>query len=157
MLVIHLELPSFSYKSVKACKLISDPYIGVYAYFSDNKMMFMAICFDVRRNHYTTRSCIVMQDLDDFEDASEYLLWYQDEDTRVFGEGNYITNVLDPCLESTYRWIDLIFVALKVMNNIPHRKVYGANMGPIWGRQDPGEPHVGPKNFALTGRLSKLS
>ena len=27
-------------------------------------------------------------------------------------------------------------------------KVYGANMGPIWGRQDPGGPHVGPMNLA---------
>ena len=26
-----------------------------------------------------------------------------------------------------------------------------ANMGPIWGRQDPGEPHVGPVNFAICG------
>ena len=25
----------------------------------------------------------------------------------------------------------------------------GPNMGPIWGRQDPGEPHVGPMNFAI--------
>ena len=28
-------------------------------------------------------------------------------------------------------------------------KVHGANMGPIWGRQDPGGPHVGPGNFAI--------
>ena len=26
---------------------------------------------------------------------------------------------------------------------IPDSKVHGANMGPIWGRQDPGGPHVG--------------
>ena len=25
----------------------------------------------------------------------------------------------------------------------------GASMGPIWGRQDPGGPHVGPMNFAI--------
>ena len=31
-------------------------------------------------------------------------------------------------------------------------KVHGANMGPIWGRQDPGGPLVGPMNFA--GRFS---
>ena len=31
----------------------------------------------------------------------------------------------------------------------PDSKVYGANMGPIWGRQDPGGPHVGPMNFAI--------
>ena len=35
------------------------------------------------------------------------------------------------------------------MHRIPDSKVYGANMGPIWGRQDPGGPHVGPMNFAI--------
>ena len=30
----------------------------------------------------------------------------------------------------------------------PDSKVHGANMGPIWGRQDPDGPHVGPMNFA---------
>ena len=33
--------------------------------------------------------------------------------------------------------------------NCPDSKVHGANMGPIWGRQDPGGPHVGPMNFAI--------
>ena len=32
--------------------------------------------------------------------------------------------------------------------SIPDSKVHGANMGPIWGRQDPGGPHVDPMNFA---------
>ena len=32
---------------------------------------------------------------------------------------------------------------------IPDNKVHGANMGPIWGRQDPGGLHVGPMNFAI--------
>ena len=32
---------------------------------------------------------------------------------------------------------------------IPDSKVHGANMGPSWGRQDPGGPHVGPMNFAI--------
>ena len=31
----------------------------------------------------------------------------------------------------------------------PDSKVYGANMGPIWGWQDPGGPHVGPMNLAI--------
>ena len=31
----------------------------------------------------------------------------------------------------------------------PDSKVHGANMGPIWDRQDPGEPHVGPMNFVI--------
>ena len=32
---------------------------------------------------------------------------------------------------------------------IPDSKVHGANMGPIWGRQDPGGPHVGHMNLAI--------
>ena len=35
--------------------------------------------------------------------------------------------------------------------NDPDSKVHGANMGPIWGRQDPGGTHVGPMNFAIWG------
>ena len=31
----------------------------------------------------------------------------------------------------------------------PDTKVHGANMGPIWGRQDPGGPHVGPMNLII--------
>ena len=31
----------------------------------------------------------------------------------------------------------------------PDNKVHGANMGPIWGRQDPGGPHVDPMNFVI--------
>ena len=33
----------------------------------------------------------------------------------------------------------------------PDIKVHGANMGPIWGRQDPGGPHVGPMDLAIWG------
>ena len=32
---------------------------------------------------------------------------------------------------------------------VPDNKVHGANMGPIWGRQDPGGPHVCRMNFAI--------
>ena len=28
-------------------------------------------------------------------------------------------------------------------------EVHGANMVPIWGWEDPGEPRVGPMNFAI--------
>ena len=38
-------------------------------------------------------------------------------------------------------------VAVEIDN--PDSKVHGASMGPIWGRQDPGGPHVGPMNFAI--------
>ena len=38
----------------------------------------------------------------------------------------------------------------------PDSKVRGANMGPIWGRQDPGGPQVGPMNFAIWDYYYKL-
>ena len=36
----------------------------------------------------------------------------------------------------------------------PDSKVHGANMGPTWGRQDPGGPHVGRMNLAIWERFS---
>ena len=33
----------------------------------------------------------------------------------------------------------------------PDSKVHGANMGPIWGRQDPGGSHVDPMSLAIWG------
>ena len=35
------------------------------------------------------------------------------------------------------------------MITYPDSKVHDANMGPIWVRQDPGGPHVGPMNLAI--------
>ena len=35
------------------------------------------------------------------------------------------------------------------LKNHPDTNVHGANMGPIWGRQDPVGPHVGPMNIAI--------
>ena len=34
-------------------------------------------------------------------------------------------------------------------NDNPDSKVQAANMGPTWGRQDPGGTHVGPMNLAI--------
>ena len=36
-----------------------------------------------------------------------------------------------------------------IMNLNPDSNVNVANMGPIWGRQDLGGPHVGSMNFAI--------
>ena len=38
-----------------------------------------------------------------------------------------------------------------VYRRVPNSKIHGANMGPIWSRQDPSGPHVGPMNFAIWG------
>ena len=41
-----------------------------------------------------------------------------------------------------------IWMVLPKLCVYPDSKVHGTNMGPRWGRQDPGGPHVGPMNFA---------
>ena len=43
----------------------------------------------------------------------------------------------------------LLFVTYPKSSHLPDSKVHGANMGPIWGRQDPGGPHVDPMIFAI--------
>ena len=42
-----------------------------------------------------------------------------------------------------------IFPVVIATGKYPDSKVHGANMGPIWGRQDPGGPYVGPVKFAI--------
>ena len=39
---------------------------------------------------------------------------------------------------------------------IPDSKVHGTNMGHIWGRQDQGEPHVAPMNFAIWDGMYRM-
>ena len=43
----------------------------------------------------------------------------------------------------------MLTFALQVQQVKPDSKVHGANMGLIWGQQDPGGPRVGPMNFAI--------
>ena len=45
--------------------------------------------------------------------------------------------------------IDKLDACTANYKSIPDSKVHGANMGPIWDRQGPGGPHVGPLNFAI--------
>ena len=43
-------------------------------------------------------------------------------------------------------------------HGVPASKVHGTNMGAIWGRQDPGGPHVGPVvSIQLTKTIHSLS
>ena len=40
-------------------------------------------------------------------------------------------------------------VSCDITVNLPDNMVYGADMGPIWGRQVPGGPHIGPMDLAI--------
>ena len=51
--------------------------------------------------------------------------------------------------ESSQSSGDMVLLNVGTFSVDPDMKVHGANMGPIWGRQDPGGPHVGPTNFAI--------
>ena len=42
-----------------------------------------------------------------------------------------------------------VIIDLNPQWTAPDSKIHGANMGPIWGRQDPGGPHVGPIKSAI--------
>ena len=44
---------------------------------------------------------------------------------------------------------DIADLASEASVNNPDSKVHGVNMGPTWGRQDPGGPHVGLMDLAI--------
>ena len=48
-----------------------------------------------------------------------------------------------------YLWLMYPGLLFTNRDDIPDSKVDGANMGPIWVRQDPGGSHVDPMNFAI--------
>ena len=43
---------------------------------------------------------------------------------------------------------------LSLIQRNPDSKILGANVAPIWSRQDPGGPNVGPMNFAICGVIT---
>ena len=45
--------------------------------------------------------------------------------------------------------IRLVLFLFQNTNVSPDSKVNAVNMEPIWGRQDPGGPHVGPMKFVI--------
>ena len=53
------------------------------------------------------------------------------------------------CYKNVFMRTSFIINQNGLGNGFPDSKVHGANMGPIWGLQDPSGPHVGPMNFAI--------
>ena len=82
------------------------------------------------------------------------LLWY----------GCSCYNAWNPCGNVTLRiahwrkqtWTKIGTELLWRVSSYPDSKVHGANMGPIWGRQDPGGSHVGPMNSVVWVRFNIL-
>ena len=62
----------------------------------------------------------------------------------------WLANNWDLVLRHNTSWTEQELDRTKLESESPDSKVHGANMGPIWGQQDPGEPHVGPLNLAIS-------
>ena len=57
---------------------------------------------------------------------------------------NYASGIAKPPRCHVY-----VNAALPLPKRFPDSKVHGASMGPIWGWQNPGGPHIGPMNLAI--------
>ena len=69
------------------------------------------------------------------------------DDTNILAPANILTNGL---IISTQSWMTGLISIIPTNSLVfTDSKVLGANIGPIWGRQDPGGPHVGRMNFAI--------
>ena len=94
-----------------------------------------------------------------------YLLWNKLSGQASWGtlwrtQWWYHGRPIQGCVDVTWAkfcidvWVDdevipINCINLSVTGGHPDSKVHGANMGPIWGRQDPGGPHVGHMNLDI--------
>ena len=70
---------------------------------------------------------------------------YSRRATRFVKYHDIMSNQGKKYLHSSVQWENVMWRNV----SSPDSKVHGANMGPIWGRQDRGGPHVGPINLAI--------
>ena len=68
-----------------------------------------------------------------------------------FEKPNHVLGILKHVSIHACFYIDVLhlFSFFDTLICFPDSKVNGANMGSIWGQQDPGGPHVGPINFVI--------
>ena len=85
-----------------------------------------------------------------------FLFLYIDLSKHSYGNSLFhdISYIWHVCFYSDFSkiWILLLVHQLNIKHP-PENKVRGANMEPIWGRQDPDGPHVDPMNFAIWDHL----
>ena len=61
------------------------------------------------------------------------------------------------CLQTTSQHLSQCWFRSMSSYGVPDSKVHRANMGPIWGRQDPDGPHVGPiGSLGHNGQLNSM-
>ena len=67
------------------------------------------------------------------------------KDIRNPGQSSKVHCAVIYIISKSYRYWH---TKMQLTDVFPDGKVHGANMGPTWGRQDPGGPHIGPMNLA---------
>ena len=108
--------------------------ISSYIHFSQKEV--------VSWSYYCTIGCYVNMNVSEewglrlspYKSSSPEVRWYRNYWRKT--QGNFFNEI---------HW--LVVSIFKC--HYPDSKVHGANMGPIWGRQDPDGLHVGPMNFAI--------
>ena len=71
---------------------------------------------------------------------------------RVYNHWDILYDDVLSIINPVYKWQFIAYFS-QFTHTILNGKIHGANMGPIWGRQDPGGLHVGPMNFAIWDAL----
>ena len=77
-----------------------------------------------------------------------YTSTYIENYTSTYIE-NYTSTCIENCTNTYINETKTLYHPYELKEQYPDSKVHGANMGSIWGRQDPGGSHVGPMNFAF--------
>ena len=87
----------------------------------------------------------IVRHLEEFD----YVITTQHCSVSVFYDWRYYS--IMPKYGFIAYWIESMHLESRssVWGGYPDGKVHGANMGPIWGLQDPGGPHVSPMNLAI--------
>ena len=125
---------------------IIEPPMGHYKFCSDyGHNSYRLICFRDDQNTAACQQCIIKVKSHDNQDniCNGYNTIMQIHTYNPF-------HIVGPqCSAQVLKLCNTKHDRCEAMLVSPDSKVHGANMRPIWGRQGPGGPHVGPMNFAI--------
>ena len=140
--------------------------VEIYFYATELTMELQMICTQEHVSHHKLQvwrqnfRCLekVLKCVNGYLGGTVLVLLVLSVSTLILDSFLPITNgIKDPGILLVLSVIIIIVGALTVpsaalngkVSAYPDSKVHGANTGPIWGRQDPGGPHVGPMNFVI--------
>ena len=136
---------------------VVNPILPLKCNFACNFFMYINSRWDIIYSMFTTDALYEIEHMRIFtfiffyfQKQFRYLLQIYDSQIHINcmsgtdGTSVYITICMDGIGESTTRWKSHGNVVPSLI-----ARFMGPTWGPIWGRQDPGGPNVGPMNFAI--------